>query len=335
MSRTNYCGQVTTELIGKKVKLNGWVQNRRDLGGMVFIDLRDTTGLVQVVFNANEGTELLEIAETLRAEHVLELEGNVVERLEGATNPNIATGDIEIEATAVKILNKAKTPPFEISDNLNVSDDIRMKYRYLDLRRPRMQENIRMRHKTTRAIRNFLDNDDFVDIETPYLTKSTPEGARDYLVPSRVHPGEFFALPQSPQLFKQLLMGSGFDRYYQIVRCFRDEDLRGDRQPEFTQVDIETSFMSEEEIRQGTEDMLKHVVKEVKDLEITEAFPIISYDDAMAQYGSDKPDIRFEMKLKDVAAVVAESEFRVFTAALENGGAVKGLAVKRWRSCIY
>jgi aspartyl-tRNA synthetase len=328
MTRTIYCGHIRKEHIGKTVKLDGWVQKRRDLGGMIFIDLRDTTGFVQVVFNADEKAELLEIAETLRAEYVIEVEGTVVERLEGTANPNMATGEVEIEASAVKILNKAKTPPFEIKNDLNVADDIRLKYRYLDLRRTRMQENIRIRHKTKRAIHNFLDDDHFIDIETPYLTKSTPEGARDYLVPSRVHPGEFFALPQSPQLFKQLLMGSGFDRYYQIVRCFRDEDLRGDRQPEFTQVDIETSFMSEEEIRQGTEDMLKYVVKEVKGFEITEDFPMITYDEAMEQYGSDKPDIRFDMKLKDVGAVVEDSDFRVFTSALETGGAVKGLAVK-------
>lgn len=328
MSRTNYCGQVTKENLGQQVTLNGWVQKRRDLGGMIFIDLRDTSGVVQVVFNADEGKELIEVAETLRAEFVVEVEGNVVERLDGAINPNMTTGEIEIVATGLKIINKAKTPAFEIKDDLNVSDDIRMKYRYLDLRRTRMQENIKIRHNTKRAIRNFLDNENFIDIETPYLTKSTPEGARDYLVPSRVHPGEFFALPQSPQLFKQLLMGSGFDRYYQIVRCFRDEDLRGDRQPEFTQVDIETSFLSEIEIRQGAENMLKHVVKEVKGIDITDDFPIITYDEAMNKYGSDKPDIRFEMYLNDVASAVSDSDFRVFTSAIENGGVVKGITVK-------
>ena len=328
MARTDYCGEVTTEAVGKKVTLNGWVQRRRDLGGMIFIDLRDRSGLVQVVFNAEEEKDLLEVAEKLRAEYVIEIEGEVVNRLEGQINPNMATGEIEIQASALKILNAAKTPPFEITDDINVSDDHRLKYRYLDLRRPRMQKNILLRHDVTRAVRNFLDNDSFIDIETPYLTKSTPEGARDYLVPSRVHPGKFFALPQSPQLFKQLLMGSGFDRYYQIVRCFRDEDLRGDRQPEFTQIDIETSFLSELEIREHMEAMLKYVVKEVKGLNITEKFPIMKYDDAMANYGSDKPDIRFEMKLKDVAEVVKESDFRVFTQTLEDGGLVKGLAVK-------
>ena len=328
MTRTNYCGQITKESLGQSVKLNGWVQKRRDLGGMVFIDLRDTTGLVQVVFNGEVEKELLEIAETLRAEYVVEIEGKVVQRMDGQINPNMTTGEIEIVATGLKVINESKTPAFEIKDSLNVSDDIRMKYRYLDLRRTRMQENMKIRHNTKRAIRNFLDNENFIDIETPYLTKSTPEGARDYLVPSRVHPGEFFALPQSPQLFKQLLMGSGFDRYYQIVRCFRDEDLRGDRQPEFTQVDIETSFLSEEEIRQGTENMLKHVVKEVKGIEITDAFPIIKYDDAMEKYGSDKPDIRFEMYLNDVSSIVTETDFRVFTSAVENGGVVKGITVK-------
>jgi aspartyl-tRNA synthetase len=328
MSRTNYCGQITKEQIGETVTLNGWVQRRRDLGGMIFIDLRDRSGLVQVVFNADEGKDLLEKAEKLRAEYIVEVTGNVVERLEGAVNPNMATGEIEIVATELTIVNKSKTPPFEITDNLNVADDLRLKYRYIDLRRPRMQENIMIRHNVKKAIRNFLDNDGFIDIETPYLTKSTPEGARDYLVPSRVHQGKFFALPQSPQLFKQLLMSSGFERYYQIVRCFRDEDLRGDRQPEFTQVDIETSFLSEEEIRENTEAMLKYVVKEVKGQEIKEAFPIIAYDDAMNNYGSDKPDIRFEMKLKDVGSVVRKSDFRVFTSTLENGGLVKGLAVK-------
>ena len=328
MTRTNYCGQVTKDNLGQSVKLNGWVQKRRDLGGMIFIDLRDTTGIVQVVFNGEVEKELLEIAETLRAEYVVEIEGKVVQRMDGQINPNMTTGEIEIVATGLKVINESKTPAFEIKDSLNVSDDIRMKYRYLDLRRTRMQENMKIRHNTKRAIRNFLDNENFIDIETPYLTKSTPEGARDYLVPSRVHPGEFFALPQSPQLFKQLLMGSGFDRYYQIVRCFRDEDLRGDRQPEFTQVDIETSFLSEEEIRQGTENMLKHVVKEVKGIEITDAFPIIKYDDAMEKYGSDKPDIRFEMYLNDVSSIVTETDFRVFTSAVENGGVVKGITVK-------
>lgn len=327
MSRTNYCGQIIEELLGETVVLNGWVQKRRDLGGMIFIDLRDRTGIVQVVFNADYDDNLLKMAETLRSEYVLEVKGTVVKRTEGAFNPNMRTGRVEIEATGLKILNKSVTPPFEISDEATATDDTRLHYRYLDLRRPKMQDNIIIRHKTKRAIQNFLDDEGFIDIETPYLTKSTPEGARDYLVPSRVHQGKFFALPQSPQLFKQLLMGAGFDKYYQIVRCFRDEDLRGDRQPEFTQVDIETSFLNEQEIREITENMLKYVVKEVKDLELTEPFPVITYDEAMANYGSDKPDIRFEMKLKDVADAVAKSDFKVFTATLENDGVVKGLTV--------
>lgn len=328
MTRTDYCGELTKESVGKKVKLNGWVQRRRDLGGMIFIDLRDRTGIVQVVFNAEDEKELLEQAEKLRAEFVVEIEGEVVNRIEGQVNPDKKTGEIEIQTSSLKILNAAKTPPFEIKDDINVSDDHRLKYRYLDLRRPRMKNNILLRHQVTRAVRNFLDNDGFIDIETPYLTKSTPEGARDYLVPSRVNPGKFFALPQSPQLFKQLLMGSGFDRYYQLVRCFRDEDLRGDRQPEFTQIDIETSFLSEVEIRDHMEAMLKYLVKEVKGLNIDKKFPIMNYEDAMADYGSDKPDIRFDMKLKDVADVVKNSDFRVFTQTIENGGFVKGLAVK-------
>ncbi|MDN6161435.1 MAG: aspartate--tRNA ligase [Atopostipes sp.] len=328
MTRTDYCGELTKEAVGKKVKLNGWVQRRRDLGGMIFIDLRDRTGIIQVVFNAKEEEELLEQAEKLRAEYVIEIEGEVVNRIEGQVNPEMKTGEVEIQANNLTILNASKTPPFEIKDDINVSNDHRLKYRYLDLRRQRMKNNILLRHKVTRSIRNFLNEDRFIDIETPYLTKSTPEGARDYLVPSRVNPGEFFALPQSPQLFKQLLMGAGFDRYYQIVRCFRDEDLRGDRQPEFTQIDIETSFLDEIEIRDHTEAMLKNLVKEVKDIEITEDFPVMDYDDAMANYGSDKPDIRFEMKLKDVANVVKNSDFRVFTQTIENGGYVKGLTVK-------
>lgn len=328
MTRTDYCGELTKEAVGQIVKVNGWVQRRRDLGGMIFIDLRDSTGLVQVVFNAEEEKKLLEQAEKLRAEYVVEIKGKVVARIEGQINPNMGTGEVEIQASDLNILNAAKTPPFEIQDDINVSDDHRLKYRYLDLRRPRMKNNILLRHEITRSIRNFLDNDRFISIETPYLTKSTPEGARDYLVPSRVNPGKFFALPQSPQLFKQLLMGSGFDRYYQVVRCFRDEDLRGDRQPEFTQIDIETSFLNEIEIRNHMEAMLKNLVKEVKDLEISEDFPVMDYDDAMANYGSDKPDIRFEMKLKNVSKVVKDSDFRVFTQTIKNGGYVKGLTVK-------
>ena len=290
MKRTTYCGLVSNEWIKKEVTLKGWVQKRRDLGGVIFIDMRDREGIVQVVFNQENLGDNFPVAEKLRSEYVIEVHGTVVARAEGEVNPKLKNGDVEVMATELTILNKAKTPPFPVEDTIDVNEDTRMKYRYIDLRRSKMQKNIRLRSKITHAIRNYLEDADFLDIETPYLTKSTPEGARDYLVPSRVHPGEFYALPQSPQLLKQLLMSSGFDRYYQIVRCFRDEDLRGDRQPEFTQVDLETSFLSQEEIRDLVEGMLKQVMKTVKGIEISEDFPVISYDEAMARYGSDKPD---------------------------------------------
>jgi aspartyl-tRNA synthetase len=328
MSRTTYCGKVTKEYVGQSITLKGWVQKRRDLGGMIFIDLRDREGIVQVIFNADKSSEALEIAEGIRSEYVLEVTGTVVERKEGTVNPNLPTGEIEIEAEAVKILNKAQTPPFDVRDDVEVSDDLRLKHRYLDLRRPKMNQNMMLRHQVKKVFRNFLDDNGFIDVETPYLTKSTPEGARDYLVPSRPHSGKFFALPQSPQLFKQLLMGAGIDRYYQIVRCFRDEDLRGDRQPEFTQVDIETSFISEQEIQDLMEELLKQVVKETKGIDVPTPFPRLRYDDAMNRYGSDKPDIRFAMELVEVGDVVSESDFKVFTSTIENGGMVKGLNVK-------
>lgn len=328
MTRTTYCGKVTKDYVGQTVTLKGWVQKRRDLGGMIFIDLRDREGIVQVIFNAEKSKEALEIAEGIRSEYVLEVSGTVVERKEGTTNPNLATGEIEIEAEAVKILNKAQTPPFDVKDEVEVSDDLRLKHRYLDLRRPKMNQNMVLRHQVKKVFRNFLDDQGFIDVETPYLTKSTPEGARDYLVPSRPHSGKFFALPQSPQLFKQLLMGAGIDRYYQIVRCFRDEDLRGDRQPEFTQVDIETSFISEQEIQDLMEELLVRVVKETKGIDVPAPFPRISYDDAMNRFGSDKPDTRFGMELIEVGDVVSESDFKVFTSTIENGGMVKGLNVK-------
>lgn len=328
MKRTTYCGKVTKEYVGQTVTLSGWVQKRRDLGGMIFIDLRDREGVIQVIFNADKSKEALEIAEGIRSEFVLEVTGTVVLRKEGTVNENLSTGEIEIEAEAVKILNKAKTPPFDIRDDVEVSDDIRLKHRYLDLRRPKMNQNLVLRHQVKKVFHDYLDNNGFIDVETPYLTKSTPEGARDYLVPSRPHSGKFFALPQSPQLFKQLLMGAGIDRYYQIVRCFRDEDLRGDRQPEFTQVDIETSFIDEEEIQTLMEELLVRVVKETKGIEVKTPFPRLRYDDAMNRYGSDKPDIRFEMELKEVGDIVVDSDFKVFTNTIEQGGMVKGLNVK-------
>lgn len=328
MKRTTYCGLVSNEWIKKEVTLKGWVQKRRDLGGVIFIDMRDREGIVQVVFNQENLGDNFPVAEKLRSEYVIEVHGTVVARAEGEVNPKLKNGDVEVMATELTILNKAKTPPFPVEDTIDVNEDTRMKYRYIDLRRSKMQKNIRLRSKITHAIRNYLEDADFLDIETPYLTKSTPEGARDYLVPSRVHPGEFYALPQSPQLLKQLLMSSGFDRYYQIVRCFRDEDLRGDRQPEFTQVDLETSFLSQEEIRDLVEGMLKQVMKTVKGIEISEDFPVISYDEAMARYGSDKPDTRFGLELVDLSDFIGQYNLKVFNMALENGGLVKAINIK-------
>ncbi|MDF0726810.1 aspartate--tRNA ligase [Cytobacillus sp. S13-E01] len=326
--RTYYCGEVTENVIGEKVKLKGWVQKRRDLGGLIFIDLRDRTGIVQVVFNPEVSKEALAIAETVRNEYVLDIEGTVIAREQGTINGNIATGKIEIKAVEITILNSAKTPPFIIADQTDVSEDVRLKYRYLDLRRPVMFETFKMRHNVTKTIRDFLDSEGFLDVETPILTKSTPEGARDYLVPSRVHPGEFYALPQSPQLFKQMLMVSGFERYYQIARCFRDEDLRADRQPEFTQIDIETSFMSQEDIMAMMEEMMTKVMKQVKGLDIDAKFPRLSYADAINRYGSDKPDTRFDMELIDLSELVQDCGFKVFTSATGNGGQVKAINVK-------
>ncbi|CAI3276216.1 aspartate--tRNA ligase [Enterococcus cecorum] len=327
-TRTLYCGQVSNETIGQTVTLKGWVQKRRDLGGVIFIDLRDREGFVQVVFNPAVSKEAWAIADKCRSEYVIEVTGEVIARAPEAVNPKIVTGGVEVMISDITILNKAKTPPFPIEDDQQTSDEIRMRYRYLDLRRPKMTQNIILRNQVTRAIRTYLDSNDFLDIETPYLGKSTPEGARDYLVPSRVHPGHFYALPQSPQIFKQLLMNAGFDRYYQIVRCFRDEDLRGDRQPEFTQVDMETSFLSAEEIQTLTEGMIAKVMKDVKGMEVTLPFPRMTYDEAMNRYGSDKPDTRFDMELVDISEVVKDIDFKVFQMALENGGVVKALNAK-------
>lgn len=326
--RTVYCGEVSADLVGQEIILKGWVQKRRDLGGVIFIDLRDREGIAQVVFNPEKSKEAWEIADKCRSEYVIEIKGELVYRDKEAINPKMTTGEFEVMATDIIILNVAKTPPFLIEDENNVGDEVRMKYRYLDLRRPKMTENIKLRHQVTKAIRHYLDDTDFIDIETPYLGKSTPEGARDYLVPSRVHAGHFYALPQSPQIFKQLLMGAGFDRYYQIARCFRDEDLRGDRQPEFTQVDIETTFLEPEEIQTMTEEMLAKVMRETKGIEVTLPFPRISYDEAMARFGSDKPDTRFDMELIDIAEVVKEVDFKVFQMALENNGQVKAINAK-------
>jgi aspartyl-tRNA synthetase len=326
--RTYYCGEITEKAIGEKVVLKGWVQKRRDLGGLIFIDLRDRTGIVQVVFSPEVSQEALHVAEKVRNEYVLSVEGTVVAREEGTINPNLPTGKIEIQAEQVTIINEAKTPPCIISDQTDVAEEVRLKYRYLDLRRPVMFRTLQLRHRVAKAIRDFLDGEGFLEVETPILTKSTPEGARDYLVPSRVHPGEFYALPQSPQIFKQLLMVAGVERYYQIARCFRDEDLRADRQPEFTQIDIETSFMSQEEIMDLTERMMAHVVKTAKGIDVSLPFPRMSYDEAMSRYGSDKPDTRFGLELVDVSEIVKHSSFKVFAGAVANGGQVKAINVK-------
>ena len=326
--RTVYCGLVTEELVGKEITLHGWVQKRRDHGGVIFIDLRDREGVMQVVFNPQHNQAAFEIADTLRSEYVIEVTGTVALRGEGLANPNLKTGTMELEVHDVELLAKAKTPPIYIEDDKVASDELRMKYRYLDMRRKPVLENLRLRHKTTRAIREYLDTEGFIDVETPYLAKSTPEGARDYLVPSRVHEGSFYALPQSPQTFKQLLMGGGLDRYYQIVRCFRDEDLRGDRQPEFTQVDIETSFLSAEEIQEMMEGLLKKVMKDTLGVEVTTPFPRLSFAEAMSRYGNDKPDTRFALELIDVADIVKDSDLKVFSTVVENGGHVKALNLK-------
>ena len=327
MRRTTYAGLVDEKYLDQEVCLKGWVQKRRNLGNLIFIDLRDIEGIVQLVFSQEFNPEALKVAEQLRSEYVIEVKGKVVARGEKAINPNMRTGKVEVEVSDIEILNKAKTTPFDIADDINASDDLRLQYRYLDLRRPEMQKALMIRNHITQTVHSYLDENHFLDIETPYLTRSTPEGARDYLVPSRVYPGHFYALPQSPQLFKQLLMGAGYDRYYQIARCFRDEDLRGDRQPEFTQIDIETSFMSAEEIQEMTEGLLKRVMKETLDVDIKTPIQRITWNEAMDRFGSDKPDIRFGMELKDMSSAVQNADFKVFDMTLENGGQVKAITV--------
>ncbi len=327
--RTTYCGSVTEELLEQEVTLKGWVHNRRDLGGLIFVDVRDREGYVQVVFNPAFSKEALEVAERIRSEYVVEITGTVTKRDDETINPKIKTGQVEVQAKSIEIINQSETPPFSINEeNLNVDENIRLKYRYLDLRREKLALTFKMRHQITRSIRQFLDGDGFYDVETPVLTKSTPEGARDYLVPSRVHDGEFYALPQSPQLFKQLLMISGFDKYYQIVKCFRDEDLRADRQPEFTQIDIEMSFVEQEDVMQLGEAMVKNVLADVKGIEMTDAFPRMTYTEAMSRYGTDKPDTRFGMELLDVSELGQIMDFKVFKGAVESGGQVKALVVE-------
>lgn len=323
MKRSMYAGRVRKEHVGQEVTLKGWVARRRDLGGLIFIDLRDREGIMQLVINPETvAAEVMATAESLRSEYVLEVTGKVAAREQA--NDKLATGSVELHVESLTVLNTAKTTPFEIKDGIEVNDDTRLRYRYLDLRRPEMLENFKLRAKVTHSIRNYLDELEFLDVETPFLSKSTPEGARDYLVPSRVHQGHFYALPQSPQITKQLLMNAGFDRYYQIVKCFRDEDLRGDRQPEFTQVDLETSFLSEQEIQDITEGLIARVMKETKGIEVSLPFPRMKYDDAMALYGVDKPDTRFEMLLQDLTDLVKGVDFKVFSEA----PAVKAIVVK-------
>ncbi|MFP9085241.1 aspartate--tRNA ligase [Streptococcus equi] len=323
MKRSMYAGYVREEHIGRTIVLKGWVSRRRDLGGLIFIDLRDREGVMQLVINPEDVSgDVMATAERLRSEYVIEVEGSVEARQQA--NDKLATGAVELKVSGLTILNTAKTTPFEIKDGVEVSDDTRLRYRYLDLRRPEMLESFKLRAKTTHVIRNYLDNLGFIDVETPMLTKSTPEGARDYLVPSRISQGHFYALPQSPQITKQLLMNAGFDRYYQIVKCFRDEDLRGDRQPEFTQVDLETSFLSEQEIQDIVEGMIAKVMKDTKGIEVKLPFPRMAYDDAMNHYGSDKPDTRFDMLLQDLTDLVKEIDFKVFSEAQ----AVKAIVVK-------
>ncbi|ANZ70457.1 aspartate--tRNA ligase [Pediococcus claussenii] len=327
MKRTTYAGLVDDKFVGQNVSLKGWVQKRRDLGQLIFIDLRDREGLVQLVFSKEFSEDALKIADQLRNEFVIEITGDVKKRQDKDINPNMKTGTVEVEVHEARILNTAKTPPFDIEDNVNASDELRMKYRYLDLRRPEMLRGLKVRNRITQAVHSYLDENGFLDVETPNLTKSTPEGARDYLVPSRVYPGHFYALPQSPQLFKQLLMGAGIDRYYQIARCFRDEDLRGDRQPEFTQIDLETSFLSAEEIQDITEGLIARVMKDTLDIDVKLPFDRISWNESMSRFGTDQPDVRFSMELKDLTETVRDSEFKVFSGAVERGGQVKAIAV--------
>ena len=326
--RTHYCGTVRESDIGKQVCVMGWVQKQRDLGNLIFIDLRDRTGIVQLAFDDKSDKEIFDKAFGIRAEYVLAAHGTVRPRGEGAVNPNLPTGAVEIFVTELKILSAAQTPPFEVSDSKKVNDETALKYRYLDLRRPSLQRNIMMRHQIAKVARDYYYENGFLEIETPMMIKSTPEGARDYLVPSRIHKGSFYALPQSPQLYKQLLMLSGYDRYIQLARCFRDEDLRADRQPEFTQIDLEMSFATQEDIMAMNEGFIKRVFKEVLNVDIPTPLPRITFADAMNRYGSDKPDTRFGMEIQDLSDVVKNCGFGVFTSAIEEGGSVRAIVAK-------
>lgn len=324
--RTHNCGKLSLKQKSSQVIIMGWVQKRRDFGGLIFIDLRDRSGIVQIVFNPEDG-EIFEKANSLRPEYVIAVKGTVGARPEGNVNPDMDTGEVEINAEELKILDKAETPPFVIDDKAEVSENLRLKYRYLDLRRNKMKEIIELRHQVMKATRDFLADNGFWEVETPILTKSTPEGARDYLVPSRVHKGNFYALPQSPQLFKQLLMVSGIEKYYQIARCFRDEDLRANRQPEFTQIDIEMSFMTKDDVFNIVEGLLREVFS-INDIKVPDKIPVMTYEEAIDRFGSDKPDLRFGMELIDISEAVRDSEFRVFSGTIANGGQVKGINFK-------
>jgi aspartyl-tRNA synthetase len=328
MMRNRQCGELTEADIGKEVILTGWAGSWRDHGGVVFIDLRDRSGIVQVVFSPEVDPEIHRQAHRIRSEYVLQVKGEVRKRPEGTENPSIPTGNVEVVARELKVLNECKPLPFQIEDNIDASEFLRFKHRYLDLRRPSIQRNMILRHRATKSVRDFLDAKGFLEIETPVLTKSTPEGARDYLVPSRLNPGHFYALPQSPQLFKQILMVSGMERYYQIVKCFRDEDLRADRQPEFTQIDLEMSFVRRDDVMGLIEEMIKRLFKDVLDRDIDVPFEKLSYEDVMRRFGTDKPDLRFSLELKEVNDIVKESSFRVFLDTLSEGGIVKGINAK-------
>jgi aspartyl-tRNA synthetase len=326
MFRTHYM-EACLDALEQQVTINGWVQSRRDLGGVIFLDIRDRTGTMQVVFNPEISAEAVVIADQMRSEYVVSITGTVVKRSPETVNPNIPTGEIEIRGEHIRLLNQAKTPPFPIQDRVDVDESVRLKYRYLDLRRPKMQQTLMLRHKAMQVVRRYLDGQGFIELETPILTKSTPEGARDYLVPSRIHKGEFYALPQSPQLFKQLFMVAGMERYFQIARCFRDEDLRADRQPEFTQIDLEMSFLTLDDVFTMMEEMFVTLWKETIGVELPRPFPRIPYREAIERYGSDKPDLRFGMELVDVSAVLAQNEFQVFQQALQSGGVLKAIVV--------
>jgi len=328
MKRTHTCGQLRSADMGKRIVLTGWVNTRRDHGGLIFVDMRDRYGLTQVVFNPEENSEAHSVAESLRSEYVIAVSGTVSPRPEGTINEDLPTGEIEVVVESVEVLNEAKTPPFEVADDTEVSPELRLKYRYIDLRREPMQKGIMFRHKLFHLMRNYLDAQGFVDIETPMLTKSTPEGARDFLVPSRVNPGHFYALPQSPQLFKQVLMVSGYDRYYQVVRCFRDEDLRADRQPEFTQLDIEMSFVDEGDIIDLIEGVFKEVFEKLMGQQIDTPFLQLSYEEAMLRFGTDKPDLRYEMEIVDITDLAKQTDFKVFKSVAESGGCVRGITAK-------